>query len=253
MMQLRTSIHGEAVERLKRHMHSGTFHYSLNSRDIFWFARRAEEIFTPSGKFVDIGGALNPVNLILSEMGMEVHVVDFDIIGKYRQNPKYNILAAAGVNFINADCIDYRFEEFSDASIDCVGSFHTFEHFHHSPRGLCEAMLVKLKPKGKFILETPNAANLKKRIKILLGQTNYLSFNAYYDNDRYWLHIREYTIGDCKTLANTLKFSRWRIFGLNYFGSFYPDRGSLLPLLPIDYLLRLRPGLCGSIFLVGIK
>jgi SAM-dependent methyltransferase len=253
MIQENTSIHGEAVRCLKNHMHGGNFQYSVNLRDVLWFARRIEEIFTPSGSFVDIGGALSPVNLVLAEMGMQVHVVDFDINNKYRHSPNYKLLEAAGVKFINADCVDYRFEGFADESIDCVGSFHTFEHFHHSPRSLCEAMMRKLKPGGKFIVETPNAANFKKRLKLLCGRTNYLPFDSYYDNERYWLHIREYTIGDFKMLAKKLNFSSWRIFGLNYFGSLYPCDKSLVPYMPIDYLLRLRPGLCGSILLVGTK
>jgi len=245
-------IYNEAVKKLSFHMHNGLFKYSDNMRDVFWFARRIVEVFSPSGTFVDIGGALNPVNAVLAEMGMQVSVVDFDV-KKYMRDSRYSILKEVGVQFIEADGLDYRFDGFADESIDAIGSFHTFEHFHHSPRNLCGCAMLKLRSGGKFVIETPNAANLKKRIGLLFGKTNYLGFDAYYESEQYWLHIREYTIEDMMYLAKRLNFSNWKIFGLNYFGQFYPGKGPLWHLAPFDYALRMRPGLCSAIFLTGTK
>jgi len=245
-------IYKEAIQRLKIHMNGGLFRYSENLRDVRWFAHRVAEVYKPLGIFIDIGGALNPVNIILAEMGMHVHVVDFDV-SKYQADARFGMLEKAGVNFIESDGLEYHFEEFDDETIDSVGSFHTFEHFHHSPRNLCEAAMQKLKPGGKLVIETPNAANLKKRIGLLFGKTNYLGYSGYYESEKYWLHIREYTVGDFEYLSQRLNFKEWKIFGLNYFGSFYPSHRSMLPLMPIDYAMRIRPGLCSSIFLAGIK
>lgn len=252
MNQIKKEIYTEACNRLSGHMHNGPFKYSSNMRDVKWFARRVTEVFTPSGTFVDIGGGLNPVNVVLAEMGMKVHVVDFDV-DKYASTERFSIIKKSGVNFIQADGLDYRFEQFGDCEVDSIGSFHTFEHFHHSPRNLCESAMRALKSGGKIVIETPNAANLKKRFGLLFGKTNYLEYSGYYETEKYWLHIREYTVDDMKYLAGAMKLKEWRIFGLNYFGAFYPGKGSLLPLYPIDLALRLRPGLCSAIFLSGTK
>jgi ubiquinone/menaquinone biosynthesis C-methylase UbiE len=62
---------------------------------------------------------------------------------------------------------------FADNSIDVVTSFHCIEHLHGSPRLVLEAAMRVLKPKGIMIIEVPNAANVRKRLAVLCGRTNY--------------------------------------------------------------------------------
>ena len=59
-----------------------------------------------------------------------------------------------------------------------------------------------IKPNGFLIIDVPNAANLRKRIDLLFGRTNYPPFEAYYrSSNPYRGHIREYVYGDLEKLG----------------------------------------------------
>jgi hypothetical protein len=99
----------------------------------------------------------------------------------------------------------------------------------------------------------PNAANLRKRAALLLGRTNYQPFLDYFRRDRYFGHIREYTVQELHELAAELGMRQYRIFGKNYYG------GKRLERLPfklgklVDIALQTRPALCGSLFVEMFK
>jgi len=57
----------------------------------------------------------------------------------------------------------------ANASVDVVTSFHSLEHWHHSPKRLFGEITRVLRPGGFLILATPNAVNLLKRISVPLG------------------------------------------------------------------------------------
>jgi hypothetical protein len=110
-----------------------------------------------------------------------------------------------------------------------------------------------LKPGGTLVIEVPNAANILKRAKLLFGVTNYPSYATFYEKDQWVGHVREYTVGDLEQLARRLRLSQWRIEGRNWYGALYrcglPDFAAKA----LDKVLQLRPGLCGSLFLIGTK
>lgn len=209
---------------------------------------------------IDLGGGVNGVNGFLSLQGKNVTSVDlFDDYYQWSsvKNPvldQKNYLSSLGVNFIHADLVAYDLlEHFAPESVDCVASYHTIEHLHHSPRRLLESAMRVLKPGGTLVIEVPNAANLLKRIKLLLGKTNYPNFSAYYDKDKWVGHVREYTVGDLQQLARQLKLSSYRIEGRNWYGALYRNKLTSPIAKQLDKLLQRFPGLCGSLFLIGYK
>lgn len=209
---------------------------------------------------VDLGGGVNGLNGFLSLQGKNVTSVDlFDEYYKWSSvtDPvliQKNYLASLGVNFIHADLVTYDLlDDFAPESVDCVVSYHTLEHLHHSPRRLLESALQVLKPGGTLLIEVPNAANLLKRIKLLSGKTNYPDFPTFYEKDQWVGHVREYTVGDLQQTARRLKLSPYRIEGRNWYGSLYRNKLTTPVAKPLDKLLQWRPGLCGSLFLIGNK
>ncbi len=78
------------------------------------------------------------------------------------------------------------------------------EHLHDSPRDLLNDLVELLKPGGLLFITLPNAANIRKRIQLLLGRTNLPPFEEYY-----WYpgprrgHVREYVRDD---LVQLLKY-----------------------------------------------
>jgi len=225
-----------------------------------WLMTRIRNAYKPGGTLLDLGGGFSVTNAVLSRLGMKVYCAD--LMSEYFQNSanfrngmerQFEFLKQEGVTFIQCDLLEYDFGEFEPDSVDVVCSHHVFEHFHHSPKPVCDETMRILKPGGIFFLEIPNALNALKRLKVLLGKTNYLPFDSYFQSDRWLGHIREYCLADVEYLARYCAFSSYRIFGLNYYGTLYPKLRFSLPAVIVDRLLRVFPGACSALYLKGIK
>lgn len=225
-----------------------------------WLDYRMSLSYCPGGSLIDLGGGVSGTNGFLSLNGMDVTIVD--LFQEYYswstiKDPiaeQQDYLASLGVKFIHADLVECNLlDHFAPDSVDSVVTYHTLEHLHHSPRQLLESAMQVLKPGGTLVIEVPNAANLLKRIKLLLGGTNYPNYSAFYEKERWVGHVREYTVGDLRQVANRLGLASWRIEGKNWYGSLYRKKILEFVAKPLDALLQTRPGLCGSLFLIGHK
>lgn len=94
---------------------------------------------------------------------------------------------------------------FKGEQFDVVMTHDVLEHWHSSPRVILNILLGCLKPGGVLAITVPNAANLRKRIHILLGKTNYNRFEYFYWYPGLWNgHVREYVQNDLKLLNKYL-------------------------------------------------
>jgi SAM-dependent methyltransferase len=250
----------EARTYLSRHLEGSLFRTQFPVGFLVkWLMMRVENTYVPGGTILDLGGGFSLINAALSRLGMNVYCAD--LMSDYfvhsslksAMTEQFDFLKKEGVRFIHCDLLEYDFKDFSEASLDVVCSFHAFEHFHHSPRRLCEHAMRMLKPGGTFFLEIPNALNALKRLRVLVGRTNYLPYAAYWNSSRWLGHVREYSLGDLTELADHLQFSRYRIFGLNYYGTLYPKLHYSFLACIVDHALRARPGLCAALCLKGTK
>ncbi|MEF8698637.1 MAG: methyltransferase domain-containing protein [Candidatus Accumulibacter sp. UW20] len=228
--------------------------YYSNATQMDGLLFRIAYVFQKNATIIDLGGGLSPVNGVLAMLGMNVIV--YDLLSVYwddrfhtsAQNQSlFKILQKCGVRFIekNLDQLDLT-ESYPHNSADIIVSHHCIEHFHNSPKALLESAIKVVKPDGRLIIEVPNAANALKRLRLLFGHTNYPSYKEYYESDKYYGHVREYTTEDLKSLAQYLRQSDFKLFGTNYLGL---DKipSSLRGI--VDSILRTRPGLCASIYL----
>lgn len=219
---------------------------------------RVNRLYRPGGTLVDLGGGIAAHNGVLAELGMSVYVVDMlDTYWMQKATKptsiatEVRVLETSGVHFIqqNISTCDLT-QIFPLESVDVLTTFHCIEHLHSSPRTVLESALRVLKPGGTLLIEVPNAANIRKRLALLRGSTNYGSFNDFYYSDPFVGHVREYTTGDLWQLAANLHVSRFRIYGQN--NAVY---GKWVTAIPVgfrnllDKTLQLLPGLCGSILL----
>lgn len=232
----------------------------LEPISIEWALFKISNTFVERGTLLDLGGGISFVNAVLVKLGMKVHCVDLMesyFIHSSLSSPmtkQLKFLEKEGVIFINADLIEFDAErEFGTSSLDVVCSYHCLEHLHHSPRTVLSSAMAALKKNGIIFIEVPNAVNILKRIKVVLGKTNYLPYKLYYESDKYVLHIREYTTGDLEALAHYLGLKKWKIVGSNYYGNLWNMFGVNYFTKFADFLLKLRPGLCGAIHLKGIN
>ncbi len=219
---------------------------------------RVLNLYREQGTLVDLGGGVSAHNGVLAQLGMRVYVVD--MLGQYWEHKassptdisdQVRLLEASGVQFIPSEISTYDLaQKFGRHSVDVVTSFHCIEHLHCSPRVVLESALHALKPGGTMLIEVPNAVNVRKRLGVLRGRTNYGSYDHYYYSDPFVGHVREYTVGDLQDLARNLGASQYRIFGLNntVYGKWVEKIPSAMR-AELDRTLQMLPGLCSSIVL----
>jgi hypothetical protein len=82
------------------------------------------------------------------------------------------------------------------------------EHLHTAPQLVLAFIRTLLAENGLLILQTPNAASLQKRVKLLMGRNPYEMIRVDSSNPG---HFREYTISELTRIAEPLGFSieRW--------------------------------------------
>jgi len=92
-------------------------------------------------------------------------------------------------------------------SFDVVTIFDVIEHLHESPRAILNAAGAHLKTGGVVAVVMPNAVNLRKRLSVLRGRTNYPSVDQFYLSPEEWRgHVREYTLAETAHLCESAGF-----------------------------------------------
>ena len=109
--------------------------------------------------------------------------------------------------------IDELQQKFPDLKFDMILLNDIIEHLHNSPRFLFENLNKVLKVNGLVLITTPNCINLKKRIKVAMGETNYGDYKNFFfhSGDNYRGHIREYSK---KCLEQLCEFTNYEIVKL---------------------------------------
>jgi SAM-dependent methyltransferase len=147
-----------------------------------------------------------------------------------------------------------------DASIDAVTCFHCLEHWHNSPKQLFKQIKRVLKPGGWLFLATPNAANIRKRISVLLGGNNWSPLGEWYDEEPVFRgHVREPIVSDLHQICHWNGLDLVATYGRNFIGR----DSQVLHWLPrwarhnlaagTQQILQFFPTLCSDIHVVARK
>lgn len=81
---------------------------------------------------------------------------------------------------------------------DLIVFAEVVEHLHASPVRVLSALREHLAPRGTLVLQTPNAAALPKRLKLLAGRNPYELIREDPSNPG---HFREYTLRELRGIA----------------------------------------------------
>ena len=91
-----------------------------------------------------------------------------------------------------------------DESVDVVFAGNVIEHQTHSPKRFMEDLWRALKYEGHIVIDTKNAVDLKTRLKLLAGISNWPTLNGIFFHDFNFYHHKEYTLLE---LTELLKLS----------------------------------------------
>lgn len=105
---------------------------------------------------------------------------------------------------------------FADERFRVVAFCELLEHIPSSPAYPLRELLRVTRRGGRLILTTPNCANLRKRLALLAGRSNYCPIDVFFERDVYERHNREYTLREvCWVLERT----GWQVEGAEWWST----------------------------------
>jgi len=153
-----------------------------------------------TGDILDIGSGIGVFPAAMSHLGHNVTSVDI-------KTGSQSWLADHGVASRTCNTLTDLLP-FPDASLDLVSMLDVIEHLHGSPRHSLSEVLRVLRPGGHLIIETPNTANLRRRLALLVGNNPSRVKNFYESSYPYRGHVYEYTQSD---LEDVLRWSGFEL------------------------------------------
>jgi len=156
-------------------------------------------------RLLDIGSGPMDKTAVFQLLGFQCSAVD-DLSDPWhkRDDNISKIKAFAdrmGITFYNQKAGDYTIP-FETESFDVVCSLAVIEHLHESPRSLLNTMGIHLKENGLLVIVMPNSVNIRKRLSVLRGRTNYVPIDQFfYSLDTWRGHVREYTLAETEYIC----------------------------------------------------
>jgi SAM-dependent methyltransferase len=202
----------------------------------------------------DVGGGIGPFSVACSVLGMKTTLVDDfqDSVNERQGDHPLDLHRSVGVTVVRRDVVQDGLD-FPPSMFDVVTCFDSLEHWHHSPKRGLHDMLGSLKPGGLFIVSVPNCVNLRKRITVPFGYGRWSPIESWYDTPLFRGHVREPDTNDLRYIARDLGLRDVKILGRNWLGLGSYKRSFRVMAKAIDFGLKLFPGLCSNLYLIGTK
>jgi SAM-dependent methyltransferase len=170
------------------------------------------------GRILDIGCGPVDKTAVLSYLGFECTGLDDFNDPWHRRDGNTDKIRGfaerAGIALVERDGNRLPF---ADGSFDAAIICDVIEHLHESPRAFLAEALRIVREDGLILVTVPNAANLRKRLHLLLGKTNYPPYDQFFWNEGPWRgHVREYVWDDLIRLAEYLDLADVRVQGCHH-------------------------------------
>lgn len=176
------------------------------------------QLLCPGSRILDFGSGPCEKAAVLSRLGYRCTAVD-DLKDDWHQigGNREKICRFAkeyGVELIVADHLPIHLRQ---TPFDMVMIHDVIEHFADSPRSLLLDLVRALRNGGYLYITVPNAVNLRKRLLVLSGRTNYPRYPAYFWSGEVWRgHKREYVKDDLAQLCEYLGLQRVLLKGQHH-------------------------------------
>jgi len=164
----------------------------------------------PNPRLLDIGCGPMDKTAVFAELGFQCAAVDDLSDDWHRREDHFERIQAFALQMN----IDFQLQDFGnysipfpDQSFDVVSLFAVIEHLHESPAELLNRAGALLKPQGLLCITMPNSVNLRKRLSVLRGKTNYPPVDQFFLNPGPWRgHVREYTLSETRYILEAMGF-----------------------------------------------
>ena len=206
------------------------------------------------GRLLDIGCGAMDKTVTYQQMGYQC--VGYDDFLDPWHSKKENL--APLLAFAEEIGVEVQVEEggqtvpWEPGSFDIVTIVNVIEHLHDSPRDILNFAGRYLKIGGLLLVGMPNSVNLRKRLSVLRGRSNYTPAKGFYENDGRWRgHVREFTFEETRELVE------WNGFHTVYKQTYHGMLNTRVhyPLLRAVFkgLCMLAPGFRDSILVGALK
>ena len=205
-----------------------------------------------SATICDIGGGIGLFSLGCAALGYKAILVDdfLDSNNLGKVEKALELHKAEKVEIIQCDAVHDELPLEAD-SVDCVTTFDSMEHWHHSPKKLFHRLREIVPGGGRLVIGVPNCVNLRKRITVPLGIGSWSRMEDWYEEEVFRGHVREPSVADLKYIARDLGIEDYTIYGRNWLGYKSASGATRMATRIIDPVLKFRPTLCSDIYLVG--
>jgi len=161
-------------------------------------------------RLLDIGSGPMDITGIFQMLGFQCYAVD-DLSDPWHQRndntSKIKAYAESLKIHFHHQAPDEYTIPFETNSFDVVCSFAVIEHLHQSPRSLLNSMGTFARTGGLLVVVMPNSVNLRKRLSVLTGRTNYPPVDMFFNSIGTWRgHVREYTLQETAYICKEAGF-----------------------------------------------
>ena len=175
-------------------------------------------LLPPNSSVLDLGAGNGVMSLALQAAGADVTAADnwrpyspegadHDEASMLRMGERDHILdrfRKHHLQYIETNLLEGNVP-LEDESYDMVISMAVIEHFPGSPKKMLEEAKRVLKPGGILVIEVPNIAALRNRLKLLIGRSVHFSIEDWYRSDPFYGHFRELTITELRKYVEFLE------------------------------------------------
>jgi SAM-dependent methyltransferase len=165
-----------------------------------------------AGTYLDLGSGAGIVPLVMAQAGLSVNVIDTwteyadeldNLMGSF---PQFKArFEKYGIDWKKHD-ISQTPLPFSPQSFDVVSLFDVLEHLPRPAKVIGEIYRL-LRPGGLFFLTLPNVANLRNRLRLLLGRSPHPDPIENWFAPAFFGHYREMTMNELRRALPDFGFS----------------------------------------------
>jgi len=192
-------------------------------------------------KLLDVCSGPLHLSSISSLLGFKVYALDLgDVLNSKRikQRAKHYNITLNTCNLAK-EPIHYRGNSFDVATM-----FEALEHFNFNPVPIIKEIHRVMRPRGIFVLTTPNLFRLGNKIRILFNKHEDISIEHPVVG-----HWREYS---GKEISKLMELGGFKKYKITYFNYYIPRNNKIVKLLK-KIMTFIFPSLSGDILVIAEK